>query len=135
MYMLQVLRHWGYRKLLTVASARNHPVLLEMGASVCFDYSEGDFCQKILAVESEIPYILDCIGSLENTLRPLTKIAKAGSKLAVMLPVILRDATIDNGPLYEMDAENCLKGEWEDGVEVRGGVRTRFYQDVGVAFP
>jgi NADPH:quinone reductase-like Zn-dependent oxidoreductase len=130
-YSLQVLRHWGYKRLLAVASAKNHPNLRNIGATLCFDYSNADVSQQILKAEPEIPYIIDCIGSLENTLRPLSKIAQRGSKVAVMLPVIIRDATADEEPLYEMDVQQCLQGEWNDGVELRG-VRTQKYQDVSV---
>lgn len=128
-YSLQVLRHWGYKRLLAVASAKNHASLRDIGASLCFDYSDPKVAEQILKAEPEIPYIIDCIGSLENTLRPLSKIAQHGSKVAVMLPVIVRDATADEEPLYEMDVQQCLQGEWNDGVELRG-VRTHFYQDV-----
>jgi NADPH:quinone reductase-like Zn-dependent oxidoreductase len=129
-YSLQVLRHWGYKRLLAVASANNHANLRDIGASLCFDYSDPNVTEQILTAEPEIPYIIDCIGSLENTLRPLSKVAQSGSKVAVMLPVIVRDATADEEPLYEMDIHQCLQGEWKDGVELRG-VRTHFYQDVG----
>lgn len=128
-YSLQVLRHWGYKRLLAVASAKNHAHLRDMGASLCFDYSDPHITEQILKAEPEVPYIIDCIGSLENTLRPLSKIAQSGSKVAVMLPVIVRDATADEEPLYEMDVQQCLQGGWKDGVELRG-VRTHFYQDV-----
>lgn len=128
-YALQVLRHWGYSRLLAVASSKNHASLRNIGASVCFDYADADVCEQILAIEPKIMYIVDCIGSLENTLRPLTKIARRKSKVAVMLPVIVRDATAEEEPIYELDITQCLKGEWEEGVELRG-VRTHFYQDV-----
>ena len=129
MYVLQVLRHWGYCRLLAVASSKHHSMLQDFGASACFDYTDEAVWGSILAVEPTIPYIVDCIGSLENTLRPLTNIARCSTKVAVMLPVIVRDATASEEPIYEMDVNKCLKGEWNDGVIMRG-VRTHFYQNV-----
>lgn len=131
-YMLQVLRHWGYTRLLAVASARNHDKLREFGASVCFDYADEDVCEQIIAAEPNIPYIVDCIGSMDKTLRPLTKIARRGAKVAVMMPVIVRDATVDQEPLYAMSAKECHEGEWNDGVELID-VRTHYYQNVSTS--
>ncbi|KPA35351.1 dehydrogenase [Fusarium langsethiae] len=108
-----------------------HGFLHCIGATQTFDYRRGDVVDQILKFvdnkpEPKLPYIIDCIGSLEGTLRPLTKIAQPGSIVAVMLPVILRDATVDEEPEYEMDVGRVLVGEWAGGVEVRG-VRTHFY--------
>ncbi|KAK3397495.1 chaperonin 10-like protein [Sordaria brevicollis] len=136
-YGLQVLKHWGYRNVIAVASKRHHEELLTLGAKVCFDYGEKGVTESIrdyvLAAASSsgdeqpaIPLILDCIGSLEGTLRPLTKLAEKGTKVAVMLPVITKHASEDEAPEYAMDATEVLKGEWKDGVEVRG-VRTHHY--------
>ncbi|KAJ6780061.1 hypothetical protein PWT90_10601 [Aphanocladium album] len=133
-FAVQVLRHWGYRRIVAVASGRHHAYLASLGATACFDYNEPCAVEEIKRYyikerggeRATVPYILDCIGSLEGTLRPLTKIAGRGSVVAVMLPVILKDATVAQAPEYEMDASKCLPGEWADGVEVRG-VRTHFY--------
>ena len=74
-----------------------------------------------------MPFILDCIGHQYGSLAQISKIAKPGSKVAVMLPVIVKDATETEAPVYEMDAGKCAK--WEDAVDVRG-VRTHFYLEV-----
>ncbi|KAL6920003.1 hypothetical protein ACHAPO_001126 [Fusarium lateritium] len=131
MYALQVLKHWGFKNLLAVASQKQHDYLRGIGATRTFAYRRDDVVDQILkSVENKpgpkLPYIIDCIGSLEGTLRPLTRIAQPGSIVAVMLPVILKDATVDEEPEYEMDVGKVLIGEWADGVEVRG-VRTHFY--------
>ncbi|KJZ76533.1 hypothetical protein HIM_03869 [Hirsutella minnesotensis 3608] len=134
-YALQVLRHWGYRRLLAVSSARHHEYLSRLGAAECFDRADPNVADAIVAAvgqagpEPGVPYILDCIGSLQGSLRPLTRVAKSGSRVAVMLPVIVKDATDDEEPEYEMDVTKCLQGMWADGVVLRG-VRTHFYLDV-----
>ncbi|UNI15027.1 Methylcrotonoyl-CoA carboxylase [Purpureocillium takamizusanense] len=140
-YAVQVLRHWGYRRILAVSSGRHHEYLRRVGATACFDYTKPeDVVSSILTYVGErgadgegsakegpqIPYILDCIGSLDGTLRPLTSIAQRGSRVAVMLPVILKDATEDDEPEYEMDVTKCLPDKWAEGVILRG-TRTHFY--------
>ncbi|WYZ42818.1 hypothetical protein EsH8_VI_000517 [Colletotrichum jinshuiense] len=127
-YAVQVLRHWGYRNVLAVASEKHHAHLKEIGAREAFSYRDAGVVDKILAHvgEAGVPFVLDCIGSVEGTLRPLTKIARKGTKVAIMLPVIIRDATDETEPEYEMDVNNALVGEWAEGVELRG-VRTHFY--------
>lgn len=114
-------------------------MLRGLGAKECFDYRRGDVVEEILrhASQSEaskpgrprIPYIVDCIGSREGTLRPLSKIAEKGAKVAVMLPVINVHATEDRTPELEMDVSKVLPREWAEGVELRG-VRTFFYAKV-----
>ncbi|GFP57841.1 hypothetical protein ACSS6W_007301 [Trichoderma asperelloides] len=132
-YALQVLHHWGYENLLAVASERHHARLKALGAKATFDYNDSNVAEKILSyagtisdAEPRIPYILDCIGSLEGTLRPLTKIAEPGAKVAVMLPVINVHASSNTPPEYEMDVSQSLVGEWREGVKLRG-TRTHFY--------
>ncbi|KAK6213935.1 zinc-binding dehydrogenase [Colletotrichum tabaci] len=127
-YAVQVLRHWGYRNILAVASEKHHAHLKEIGARETFSYRDDDIVDKLLGfVGSEgVPFVLDCIGSVEGTLRPLTKISCKGTKVAVMLPVIVRDSTEDVEPEYEMDISRVLTDEWAEGVELRG-VRTHFY--------
>ncbi|KAK2004063.1 zinc-binding dehydrogenase [Colletotrichum falcatum] len=128
LYALQVLRHWGYRNVLAVASEKHHAHLKEIGAKATFSYRDADVVEKILDFVGEegIPFVLDCIGSVEGTLRPLTKIARRGTKVSIMLPVIIRDATEDIEPEYEMDVSQVLVGEWAEGVELHG-VRTHHY--------
>lgn len=126
-YTLQVLKHWGYRNVLAVASAKHHEWLRELGATAVFDYNDEDVVKSISS-GPHIPYMIDCIGSLEGTLTPLSKIAEKGSKVAVMLPVVVNHASSDDAPTYEMDVSKVLVGQWKEGVEVRG-VRTHFYQD------
>ncbi|CCC06034.1 unnamed protein product [Sordaria macrospora k-hell] len=142
-YALQVLKNWGYRNVIAVASKRHHQDLLTLGAAVCFDYAQEDVTDLIRSHvvaaaaassasssspdnDAAIPLVLDCIGSLEGSLRPLTRLAEKGTKVAVMLPVINKHATEDEPPEYEMDATKVLEGEWKDGVVLRG-VRTHHY--------
>lgn len=137
-YAVQVLTSWGYRNVLAVASGRHHDALRRLGASACFDYTRGDVVEQILARTQQqqqggagagvVPYIIDCIGSLEGTLTPLSKIAGEGTKVAIMLPVITTHASATQAPEYEMDVSKVLVGQWKEGVELKG-VRTHFYTD------
>lgn len=134
-FALQVLRHWGYTNLLAVSSGRHHEYLRNAGAAACFDYTRSGVEDKILehvqasSGSSVIPYILDCIGSVKGTLEPLTKIAQGGSRVAIMIPIIIRDATDEEEPVYEGDVSKVLVDKWADGVVLRG-VRTHFYLEV-----
>lgn len=133
-YALQILSQWGYKNLLTTASTLHHAYLRSLGARHVFDYRDADVAQRILeAVGSAtshptIPFILDCIGSKSNSLAHLAQIAQKGTTLAVLLPVIVKDATEEEVPEYTMDVQSVA--EWADGVEIRG-VRTHFYAEVG----
>jgi hypothetical protein len=71
--------------------------------------------------------VLDCIGSKEGSLKPIAKIAKNGDTVAVLLPVIVKDASDTDAPVYSMVVDT--EAEWEEGVDARG-VRTHFYLDV-----
>lgn len=101
-------------------------MLREMGAAVCFNYTQEGVEERITARQAHIPYIYDCIGSLKGSLTPLTKIAGEGSKVAVLLPIITARASTAEAPEYEMDVNKVLVGQWDHGVEVRG-VRTHYY--------
>ncbi|KAK4131831.1 GroES-like protein [Trichocladium antarcticum] len=136
LYMLQVLRHWGYGHVLAVASGKHHAELAALGARACFDYRRpGGVVEEITgyvdglearAGGARLPFIVDCIGSRDGSLRPLSRIAGRGSKVAVMLPVINVRAGKDRMPEYEMDVSKVLPGGWKDGVELIG-VRTHSY--------
>lgn len=131
-YALQVLRHWHpHRRLLAVSSRRHHDLLRRLGASACFDRADPHVVDAVLGSVAgrHAPLVLDCIGSLDGSLRPLTRIARPGSRVAVMLPVIVRDASDDQEPEYEMDVSKCLPDLWADGV-VLCGTRTHFYLQV-----
>ena len=133
-YALQVLKHWGYRNLLATASPRHHAALRELGATHVFDYRDSGAVEAIVGAASTgktktpaVPFILDCIGSKDGSLAPITKIAQEGAKVAVLLPVIVVDATDDTTPVYALEAEK--EASWAKGVTVRG-VRTHFYLQV-----
>ncbi|VUC22421.1 unnamed protein product [Clonostachys rosea] len=130
-FVIQVLRHWGYTNILVTASSRHHEYLKSIGATAMWDYTKPGVEASILdhvkgRGEPQIPSIIDCIGSIKGTLEPLSKIAQRGSKVAIMLPVIIKDATEDEEPEYEMDVSKVLVGQWAEGVIPRG-VRTHFY--------
>ncbi|KAF4625931.1 hypothetical protein G7Y89_g12232 [Cudoniella acicularis] len=135
-FAIQVLRFYGYKNIVTTASPKHFALLESFGATKCFDYRQADCISNILSYTSSfsassdspaIPLILDCIGSLPSSLLPISKLAKKGAKVAVLLPVIEKDSTETEVPIYIMDAAAPVK--WEEGVRVRG-VRTHFYLEV-----
>lgn len=140
-FALQILRYYGYRNLLTTASKQHHELLKEYGARECFDYRDGDVVDALLNSAAHvtdhhtttctnapaIAFILDCIGSQEASIRPISKLAQTGAKVAILLPVIVRDASEDIEPIYAMDVNSIVP--WKEGVEVRG-VRTHSHLEV-----
>lgn len=131
-YALQVLRYWGYTNLLATASPQHHDSLKSFGAKAVFSYRDADVVSQIKRYALDgIPKILDCIGSLDGSIAPITKIAGLGSTVAILLPVIVRDATTDTAPEYAMDvveAPASINAPWAEGVDARG-VRTHHYLD------
>ena len=127
-FALQVLRWYGYTHLLATASKRNHTLLKEYGASSVFDYNDSQITSQISQAggSSGVELVLDCIGSSSGSLAPISKIVGKGSAVAILLPVIVRDASETEAPEYAMDVESAA--EWKQGVVVKG-VRTHFYQD------
>lgn len=130
-YALQILGHWGYRNLLTTASPSHHANLLSLGAAHVFDYHSPDVAKQIIKTVGKqvpaIPFVFDCIGSKYGSLAQIAKVAQKGTRVAVLLPVILKDATEEEAPEYAMDVGP--HAPWVEGVEVRG-VRTHFYAQV-----
>ncbi|KAJ9130611.1 Zinc-binding dehydrogenase [Coniochaeta hoffmannii] len=132
-YTLQVLKHWGFRNAIAVARRKHHEYLQELGAKVCFDYMDEDVVEQVLRHVGDaqdgqplVPYVVDCIGSLEGTLKKIAKLAERGTTVAVMLPVIVKHASEEEMPVYEMDVHKVLPGAWKDGVILKG-TRTHFY--------
>lgn len=128
-FAIQILRYYGYTHVLATASRKHHEKLSELGAKSVFDYNDSNVVANILEAGGEdgIPLVLDCIGSKAGSIAPISKIAKPGSKVAILLPVIVRDSTETEDPEYEMDVKAAA--DWQDGVDARG-VRTHFYLDV-----
>ncbi|KAF2451329.1 GroES-like protein [Karstenula rhodostoma CBS 690.94] len=126
LYAVQVLRYYGYTNIMAVASAKHHPKLKSLGATHTFDYHDAAVVSQILAASANagIPKILDCIGSAKGSVAPVAQIAKAGAKVAVLLPVVVRDSSETEDPVYEMDVRKVAA--WGEGVQV-AGVRTHFY--------
>lgn len=132
-YTIQVLKFYGYRHLIATASPRHHEFLKQLGAEQCFDYRNPAMVDDMLKQYQQgdapaFPMIVDCIGSQEGSVGPISKIAMNGTTVAVMLPVILKHATEEEAPEYSMDASTTA--QWAEGVNVRG-VRTHFYWQVG----
>lgn len=132
MYTIQLLKYFGYENVIAVAGAKHHEKLRGYGAKELFDYrGAGDVVERVRDfVKSdggEIGYALDCIGGLEGSVRPVSRIVEAeGCKVAILLPVIVRDAAPGVIPAYEMDVEKCA--DWKEGV-IPLGVRTHFWMD------
>ncbi len=131
-YALQILSHYGYTNLFATASKAHHELLKSFGAKAVFDYRDATVIDDLLAAAGgEIPFVLDCIGSKNGSLAPLAKVAKKGARVAVLLPVIVKDASETEAPEYAMDVS--ASAPWVDGVDARG-VRTHFYLDVHLPF-
>jgi NADPH:quinone reductase-like Zn-dependent oxidoreductase len=134
-YAVQILRYYGYTNVFATASAKHHDKLRAFGAKEVFDYRDADVVYNIVnAAEKRgesgaVSLVLDCIGSMKGSCAPIAQIAKAGAKVAILLPVIVRDSSETQDPEYEMDVEKAAA--WAEGVEVRG-VRTHFYLEVSI---
>jgi threonine dehydrogenase-like Zn-dependent dehydrogenase len=135
-YAIQILRYYGYTNIFTTSSLNHHDKLRSMGAKWTLDYKDPDIVARILdAGESQnitrgkpvIPYVLDCIGSKTRSIKPISEIAMKGNKVAVLLPVIVRESAEGVDPEYAMDVEK--EADWNKGVAV-SGVRTHSYLDV-----
>ncbi|KAE8447816.1 hypothetical protein EG329_010210 [Mollisiaceae sp. DMI_Dod_QoI] len=124
-YALQILRYYGYTNLLATASKTHHAALKSLGARVVVDYRDSDVLNKLLeAAGGNIPFVLDCIGSKYGSIIPISKVVKRGAKVAILLPIIIKDASETEAPEYGMSVETSA--DWAEGVAVRG-VRTHFY--------
>ncbi|EOA87075.1 uncharacterized protein SETTUDRAFT_153833 [Exserohilum turcica Et28A] len=125
-FAIQILRYYGYKNILTTASQKHHEKLRSFGAKEVLDYNDAGVVASIRARAGHVPLILDCIGSKNGSIAPIARIAKRGTKVAVLLPVVVRDSSETEDPVYEMDVSRAAT--WDDGVDCRG-VRTHFYHD------
>ncbi|KAL8940512.1 MAG: hypothetical protein Q9211_002241 [Gyalolechia sp. 1 TL-2023] len=128
-YALQILSYYGYRNVIATASPRNFDLVKECGVTHVVSYhspAEGLKKEIEARLEGKVDFVLDCIGSRGGSLEPIAKIAETVAKVAIMLPVVIRDAADDVEPEYELDVAEVVR--WRAGVEVRG-VRTHFYLD------
>ncbi|ETS75341.1 hypothetical protein PFICI_12285 [Pestalotiopsis fici W106-1] len=128
---IQVLKYYGYRNLIATASPAHHDYLRQLGATEAIDYRDPDVAERLLSVGKKvrgdtqpvIPMVIDCIGSQEGSLNSIAKVAQRGTRVAVMLPVILKHASNEQIPEYSMEVQAAAP--WAEGVEPRG-VRTHF---------
>ncbi|KIW98618.1 uncharacterized protein Z519_00279 [Cladophialophora bantiana CBS 173.52] len=130
-YALQILKWYGYTNIIATASKTHHKKLYGYGATKCFDYRDPGVEKEIVAFTDSnggLHFILDCIGSLNGSVVPISRIVKSKSstKVAILLPIIVKDAAEGVQPIYEMDVEKAT--QWPEGVHVVG-VRTHFYLD------
>lgn len=131
-YAIQILKYFGHKHVLTTASPRNHDLLTSYGATKCFDYNDPNITDDILAYakslhpDGTIPSILDCIGSLSGSVLPLSRIAQAGSTVAILLPIVIRASTPITAPEYGMDVTNAVP--WNPHVTAIG-VHANSYLD------
>ncbi|KAI9791493.1 MAG: hypothetical protein M1816_003837 [Peltula sp. TS41687] len=140
-FALQILKYYGYHNLLTTGSKQHHDYLKSIGAAQAFDYRDANVVDAILQVAAAaegsgsgsgssstsspaVPLIIDCIGSKSGSVAPIGRMAQKGAKVAVLLPVIIQDATDDVAPEYSMEVGT--QADWAPGVDV-SGVRTHMY--------
>ncbi|KAI0200688.1 GroES-like protein [Astrocystis sublimbata] len=126
---IQVLRYYGYEHIVATASSTHHAHIKDLGASYVYDYKSPTIVDDLLEGAKgrqapAFPLIVDCIGSQQGSLKPISKVAQSGSTVAVMLPVILKPASNDSEPQYSMDVSTSA--EWAPGVSA-SGVRTFLY--------
>lgn len=130
-FFIQILKWYGYKNIITTASKQHHDRLKGYGAAACFDYRSGDVAKAISGFLMQtghgfIKYAIDCIGSQSASMRPIAEVVRSGAIVAVLLPVIVVDASEEEKPVYEMDVTKDVS--WRDGVKA-SGVRTHFYLD------
>lgn len=134
---IQVLKYYGYRNLIATASPAHHDYLRKLGATEVVDYRNPNVAQLLLDAGKKvrgdnlpvIPMVIDCIGSSEGSLKSIAKVAQKGSRVAIMLPVIVKHASNEQAPEYSMEVEEAAP--WAEGVEPRG-VRTHFVYNVSL---
>ncbi|KAL1605773.1 hypothetical protein SLS59_003577 [Nothophoma quercina] len=127
-FAIQILRYYGYTNILATASPKQHEKLRSLGAKTSFDYNDKDVVASLFlhGGTTGISLILDCIGSKFGSITPISQVAESGAKVAILLPVIVRDSSETEVPEYEMDVRKVA--DWKEGVDARG-VRTHFYLD------
>lgn len=132
-YAIQVLHYYGFKKIIATASKSNHEALEKLGAASVFDYRDSGVADDIKAwaaknnnadAKPSVPFVLDCRGSQKGSLVPISKIAEAGTKVAMLLPVIVRDSSEDAPPEYAQDI--AAAAPWAEGVHT-SGVIMQFY--------
>lgn len=129
-YALQILRYYGYTKLVATSSPKHHKYLQSLGATVVLDYADSKVTEQLLSLlreDAQPAKVIDCVGSARGSISPIARIVKAADVVAVMLPVIIKDASETEAPEYAMDPATV--SHWSNGVIVRG-VRTHFYLEV-----
>jgi len=127
-YVLQLLKYYGYKRVATTASKKHHEYLASLGATFTADYNNTDVVQQLKDYFVQDPVrVLDCVGSSGKSIEPVAKIVtEAGSIVAILLPVVVKQATEEDVPEYSMDVENAAA--WSSGVLVHG-VRAHHYLD------
>lgn len=130
-FVLQLLKWAGYTHIVTTASKQHHDALKDAGATETFDYREHDIVQKLkdAAGATDYKYVVDCIGSLNGSVKPLAEIAQDGSKVGIMLPVIIKDGAKGVEPILAMEVGEEIGVQWKPGVSAVG-VRTHHYMEV-----
>lgn len=129
-YVLQILTYYGYDNLIATASPRNFSLVRKYGATHVLSHTTptADITKDIeISLGGKLDLVLDCIGSLPGSVEPISGIVGSGAKVAIMLPVIVRDASEEVEPEYAMDVGKVV--DWQHGVEIKG-VRTHNYLDV-----
>ena len=101
LYAVQLLSLAGYKKIIAIASKRNHDYLRSLGATDTFDYNSSTVVEDIAVAiggDGKALLALDCI-STDSTLQLLAKIISPLGKLAILLPI--KEGTSVTGGLDE----------------------------------
>ncbi|KJA26772.1 hypothetical protein HYPSUDRAFT_35919 [Hypholoma sublateritium FD-334 SS-4] len=129
-YAVQLLHTAGYKKIVAIASERNHKYLHSIGATDTIDYRSPSFVEDISAAvggDGKVLLAVDCIAAETTSLKTLGSVMSPLGKLAVLLP-LKEGSTVTNAPDQELYGEvRPEKTPFPEGTELVY-VRTFLYQ-------
>ncbi|KAJ5101794.1 hypothetical protein NUU61_004016 [Penicillium alfredii] len=121
-FAVQILKNWGYKNVIVAASLKHEKKLKCYGAAYVFDYRSTGVVDCILELltsskSPEAIRVFDCVDSKFGSLLPISKIAtRAGSKVAVVLPVVINSSSDANG--LQLSAHVSTGADWAKVVEI-----------------
>ena len=131
-YAVQLLHTAGYKKIIAIASERNHEYLHSIGATDAIDYRSPSLVEDISAAvggDGKVLLAVDCIAAENTSLKTLGSVMSPLGKLAILLP-LKEGGTVTNAPDQEMYGEiRPEKTPFPKGTDLVY-VRTFLYQQV-----
>jgi NADPH:quinone reductase-like Zn-dependent oxidoreductase len=108
------------------ASQKHAELLTSYGASHVFNYRDKDVVDQIrkAAPGGKVDIALDCVGDEEKTVKPISKVVDAGSRVGILLPI--------RAGGYGSTSEVYMETKTQFHSEVKVvGIRTHHYANVG----